>query len=118
MLLSTACAATSGAMSGTGIEGIITAGPSCPNAQQVSPCPDEPVAAEVKVLDASGGLVTTFRSDSAGRFKVNVSPGTYTLAPISSSPAPGVPPFAPTATVKVTAGKYTWVQLKFDTGIR
>jgi hypothetical protein len=113
-LVLAACAAGLGAQPGTGIEGLITSGPSCPNQQ--SPCPDTPVATEIQVLDASGQQVTTFKSDSTGHFKVDLAPGTYTLTPVSSSSAPGVPPFA--TTVTVVQGKYTSVQLRFDTGIR
>jgi hypothetical protein len=115
-LLLAACGAGLGAQPGTGIEGLITTGPMCPNQQ--SPCPDRPVATEVLVLDVSGQQVTTFKSDSTGHFKVDLPPGTYTLKPVTSSSAPGVPPYASVTTVTVVQGKYTSVQLRFDTGIR
>jgi hypothetical protein len=117
-LLLAACGARLGTQAGTGIQGLIMEGPSCPVVQQGNPCPDRAVAAEVQVLNESGQQLATFKSDSTGHFKVDLAPDTYTLKPVSPGFGPSVPPFASPTTVTVTQGKYTWVQLTFDTGIR
>jgi hypothetical protein len=110
-----ACGSAAG--SGTsGVEGLVTTGPNCPNAQQITSCPDQPVSAKILVLDGSGHQVTNFTSDSAGHFKVDLSPGTYTLQAVRANGPPGVP--APSLSVTVTAGSYVSVHLSIDTGIR
>jgi hypothetical protein len=119
LFLSACGGAGSGSPAGSGIQGLVTAGPSCPNAQQASPCPDRPVAAaQIQVLDGSGRQVASVVSDSAGRFSVDLSPGTYVVQPVSNKPLPGVTPTAASKTVRVVQGSYTSVQLQLDTGIR
>jgi hypothetical protein len=92
-------------------------GPVCPVARQVVRCPDRQFAARVKVLNASGRQVgKTIRSNAAGRFHVALSPGAYTLVPLS--PRPNVPPAASTVKVNVVAGHSVTVTIRYDSGIR
>jgi hypothetical protein len=122
-----ALAATAGALvlascagappaAGSGIEGRVTIGPTCPVVRADSPCPDRPYAAEIRVVAASGEEVARVRSGEDGRFRVDLRPGTYTLVPEGSS-AKG-PPHAEPETVTVSQGRYTQVSIAYDSGIR
>lgn len=110
------CGGNPAASQGSGIEGRITVGPSCPVQQAGSPCPDRPLVAEVRVLDASGRQVARFESIADGSFRLNLRPGRYTLVP--RTPGGGSLPRAEPQTVLVAAGRYTRVEIAFDSGIR
>jgi hypothetical protein len=99
----------------SGIEGTVTLGNLCPQAQQATGCLPQPYVAEVRVLDATSHEVGRFRSDTAGHFRMGLAPGAYVLEPIS--PSAMVPPAAPPVTVTVVAGRYSEVQIQYDTGI-
>lgn len=98
----------------TGIEGMVTIGPTCPVERIDSPCPDRPYAATIAVLDGAGRQVAEARSGADGRFRVLVPPGTYTLRPRQS----GTLPHAAELSVTVAADHITDVQVVFDSGIR
>lgn len=98
----------------TGIEGMVTIGPTCPVERVGSPCPDRPYEATIAVLDSAGRQVAEARSGADGHFLVLLPPGTYTLRPRQS----GTPPHAAEVTVTVAAGYMTDVQVAFDSGIR
>jgi hypothetical protein len=104
------------APSGTGIQGVVQSGPTCPVEQVNSPCPPHPLAATVVVRDANGHEVARTHSGSDGRFKVDVAPGTYTIVGlnIGSSMLPRPIP----TTVTVTSGNYATVNVEYDSGIR
>lgn len=114
----TACgtAAASTPPPGTGVQGVVQSGPSCPVEQINSPCPPRPLAATVVVRDANGHEVARTHSGSDGRFKVDVAPGTYTIVGlnIGSSMLPRPIP----TTVTVTSGSYATVNVEYDSGIR
>lgn len=96
----------------SGIRGTILAGPACPGPARVdSPCPDRPVSMTVEVVNGSS-VAATFTSDEQGRFSVGVAPGTYTLRSKNGLPA------LRSATVVVSDGRFTDVELHADTGIR
>ena len=101
---------------GTGIQGVVQSGPTCPVERINSPCPPRPLAATVVVRDAAGHEVARTQSGADGHFKVDVAPGTYTVVGlnIGSSMLPRPIP----ATVTVTSGSYTTVTLEYDSGIR
>jgi hypothetical protein len=108
--------APQGAGPGTGIEGVVTLGPTTPVCRAGTPC-SRPVAATIAVRDAAGRQVLQFTSGADGRFRVDLAPGTYTLAPLplrAGSPFPRPVP----ATVTVTAGSYAHAEVTYDTGIR
>src|SRR2546423_8696088 len=111
-----ACATQPAAPTGTGIQGMVQVGPTCPVERINSPCPPHPLAATVVVRDGAAAEVIRFTSGAAGRFEVNLRPGTYGLTglPIGSSSMP-----RPIATsVTVTQGSYAAVNVEYDSGIR
>lgn len=110
-----ACGSGAGSDPDTGIVGTITLDDSCPPALNVS-CADRPFVATVEVRDESGRHVRTVRSDDGGHFRVELNPGTYTVIPAASNS--GAPPTAPPQTVKVAAGRYTAVRIRYDSGVR
>ena len=82
-----------------------------------SPCPDEPVAAEISVTKTgSSDVVATARSGEDGRFFLELEPGAYTLL-ASAKDGASLPVGTPTD-VNVQAGQYPEVILNMDTGIR
>lgn len=101
---------------GTGIQGVVEAGPTCPVERINSPCPPRPLAASILVRDAGGAEVMRFQSGADGHFKVELKPATYTLVglPIGTG---GLPRPIP-VTVVVTAGAYSQVTIRYDSGIR
>lgn len=101
--------------SGTGIEGMVTLGPTCAGPDRVQPCSDSPYAGQVSVRDQAGQQVATISTGADGRFRLDLPPGQYTLVPIS--PRPGLPPFGREQTVTVISGSYSQVTVRFDTGI-
>lgn len=98
----------------SGIDGRVTIGPTCPVQRIDSPCPDRPYEVTLTVLDGSMREVAQTRSDSSGHFRLMLSPGTYTLRP----PMTGVSATARGQTVEVAEGRFTEVQIVFDSGIR
>jgi hypothetical protein len=101
----------------SGIEGQVTIGPSCPGpiSQNDTKCADKPYKATFTIKTANGSqTVKSFSSDANGAFRVSLDPGTYL---ITSSTGSKYPTFNP-QTVVVTAGKYTRIDLSFDSGIR
>ena len=102
--------------SGTGIQGMVQSGPTCPVERINSPCPPRPLAATVVVRDAAGHEVARTHSGADGHFKLDVAPGTYTVVGlnIGSSMLPRPIP----TTVTVTSGSYATVNVEYDSGIR
>ena len=102
--------------SGTGIQGVVQSGPTCPVERINSPCPPRPLAATIVVRDAAGHEVARTHSGADGLFKVDVAPGTYTIVGlnIGSSMLPRPIP----TTVTVTSGSYATVNVEYDSGIR
>jgi len=101
---------------GSGIEGIVTIGPTCSVERVDSPCPDRPYQATIVVQDDAGHEVTRASSGKDGRFSIELTPGRYTL--VARSPNGVMPPHASDQTVDVLAGAYTAVTIQFDSGIR
>jgi hypothetical protein len=104
------------APAGTGIQGVVQAGPTCPVERINSPCPPHPLAATIVVRDAGGHEVTRTHSGADGRFKADVAPGTYTVVGLSIGSSMLPRPIPTTATV--TSGSYTTVNVEYDSGIR
>ena len=114
---SVACGAQGARTPPTGLRGAIMKGPMCPGPQRKGhPCPDAPVAAVFQVLDASGAVVATFRSDETGRFQVDLPAGSYTIAP--GGQAGPRNPLGGSAHITVRAGEEAEVALHWDTGMR
>ncbi len=107
-------AATSGT---SGIGGEVLAGPTCPVERPGdSACAPRPVEGAVLVVkDASGNEVARFTTDASGLFRVNLAPGTYTVA---AQPVSGIMGTAAPQQVTVAVGNLKMVSLGYDTGIR
>jgi hypothetical protein len=116
VLVVAGCGAAPHAQTGSGIQGTVEAGPTCPVERINSPCPPHPLAATVVVLDRRGVEVTRFHSGTDGRFNVALAPGTYTLVgqPIGASLLPRPIP----TSVTVVFGSYASVNVEYDSGIR
>jgi len=99
-----------------GIEGVVTIGPSCPVVRADVPCPDKPYEAVIVVKDARNAEVDRTRSDQAGRFRVSLPAGSYTVT--ASSLTAGVLPRPASVTADVARGSFRFVELKLDSGIR
>lgn len=110
-----ACGAQA-AQSGTGIQGIVQVGPTCPVERINSPCPPHPIATTVVARDAAGREVSRFQSGADGHFKVDLAPGSYSIVGlnIGSSMLPRPIP----TSVTVTSGTYTSINVEYDSGIR
>jgi hypothetical protein len=109
-----AAPATTESSTSTGLEGVVRRGPIQPVCRLDVPC-DAPFSARFEVRSGAR-LVTGFRSDSAGRFVVLLTPGEYTVVPDSSAPLLGAA--WQTRAVVVGSRGLTHVELDFDTGIR
>jgi hypothetical protein len=111
-----ACGTQPAAPPGTGIQGLVQVGPTCPVERINSPCPPHPIAATVVVRDGAGAEVMRFTSGADGRFTVDLRPGTYSLTGLTNGSSP-LPRPIPTS-VTVTQGTYTAVNVEYDSGIR
>lgn len=101
---------------GTGIQGRVLTGPTCPVVTLNDPsCDDRPVAdATVLILDVNGTEIARLVTDVAGQYVVTLPSGSYTIEP---QPVEGAMRAADA--VSVTVGKgYVTVDLLYDTGIR
>ncbi|MEN3306400.1 MAG: hypothetical protein V7603_2602 [Micromonosporaceae bacterium] len=102
---------------GSGIAGLTTIDGGCPVLRAESPCPSRVVTARLSIVDGStGAVVATVSSGADGRFVVAVRPGRYLIRLVSIAGGPPHPQNP--ATVTVSAGRYTAITLRFDTGIR
>jgi hypothetical protein len=104
-------------LSDSGIEGLVLLGPICPTTQQGQACPDEPFATTLTIQARDNGdepLIVSSGKD--GKFRISLTPGEYTLTPIS--PNPGAPPYAEPQLVRVEPGQFTHVTVKYESGIR
>ena len=101
---------------GSGIVGQIKIGPTCPVVRIEDPCPDQPYQATLTVLTLDGQKVITFRTNTEGKFQVNLPPGDYVLHPENSSKRPL--PNAPDVPFTVLSNAFTNITVTFDSGIR
>lgn len=100
----------------SGIEGIVTIGPTCPVVSQDMPCPDRPFAADLLIVErGSRKVVARARSGADGRFRVALAPGDYIVQPLTegSGPSVGAP-----VDVTVKEHAFTMMTVTFDSGIR
>ena len=99
-----------------GISGTAHAGPTCPVERPGDPaCAPRPLAgATILIRDATGSDVATIVTDAAGRFRVALLPGAYTVI---GQPAEGLMGNPGPVDVEVPEGVVT-VELSYDTGNR
>ncbi len=101
---------------GSGIQGRVLAGPTCPVVTVNDPsCNDRPVAgATIVVLDARGTEIARLVTDVNGNYAVTLPSGQYTIEP---QPVEGFMRVADPIPVTVGDGVAS-VDIAFDTGIR
>jgi hypothetical protein len=113
ILLLASCA-RAGTATDSGIEGRVLLGPQCPVVTEASPCPDEPVSAEVVAMRLEDREVFSAQSGSDGRFRLGLDPGTYEVQALVTAGAM----FAKPVNVTVPPGEFVEVDVFLDTGIR
>lgn len=101
---------------GSGIEGTVSIGPTCPVEMAESPCEDAPYRAKITVMD-SDEVVATGESAEDGTFKIEVPPGTYTVTAEPLVPD-AIAHADPLQHIVVGTGAFTHVGISFDSGIR
>lgn len=97
----------------SGIDGCVSFGPLSPIARRGTEN-YRPYQAFIDVVDEAGRLAAHVQSDEHGHFRIALPPGTYTLRPQAFEPRPR----AAQQTVLVNTGRYTPVQINYDSGIR
>ena len=95
-----------------GVEGRVTAGPTCPVARPDQPC-TRPVDAPVHVVRSDGSEAATGHSDADGRFRIAAPAGHYDLVVDFSGPSGRC-----SAPIDVAPRAYTHADVECDTGIR
>ena len=101
----------------SGIRGTVLLGPTCPGPDDPNatgaPCVT-PYSAQLAFLNSEGVVVARVTSGADGRFQLDLPAGDHTVAPQNGDPVPT----APSQPVSVEPGKYTEIQINYDTGIR
>ncbi len=98
----------------TGIEGVITIDPSRPGPVRAD-APSSPLANTAFIVESQKGEITSFTTDTQGRFRMPLGPGHYKVS--LKGKTGGVGRFGPFE-VDVVAGQTTKVQWRCDSGIR
>jgi hypothetical protein len=102
--------------SGTGIEGVITFGPTQGGPIRADTPSSKPLAnATFVVENEKGAEVASFTTDDQGRFRVPLTPGHYAVS--KEGKKHGIGHYGP-FDVDVVVGRMTNVQWECDTGIR
>ena len=100
---------------GTGIEGVITVGPTHGGPAIVGVPDSKPLANATFVVQDEKGAVTSFATDDQGRFRISLAPGHYSVSLRDKKPKIGrYGPFG----VNVVAGQMTKVAWYCDSGRR
>jgi len=100
----------------SGVTGQVLVGPMCPVVQPGVACPDQPLAADLEVVDRSGHRIARTRSQEDGAYRIPLEAGAYTLKPLP--PGQAGPPFASPIPFEVAAGAWTPLDVHYDSGIR
>ena len=90
-------------------------GPVAPDVRGVTPT-DAPFSATIVIRDQNQREVTRVTSAEDGRFRALLREGDYVLDPLW--PNPGSPPSANPVKVTVEPGRFTYVEILFDSDIR
>jgi len=103
-----------GTGSGSGAMGTVTMGPTCP----VERIPPDPACAprpyQTSITITKNGFSKQINSDSAGRFKVDLDPGTYEFQAKGGAMLPRCGPIS----VEIKPQSFAWAPISCDTGIR
>ena len=104
-------------LAGSGVVGMVTLGPRCPTVEEGQECPGRPYSALLTVRDSdSGEMVTTVVSGENGTFRLELEPGDYILEPESTQLV--YEPSARPLPFTVEPGKFTRIDMRFDSGHR
>jgi hypothetical protein len=106
---------TSAPDSGTGIEGVITLGPTHGGPIRPGIPSSKPFANAEFAVTSEKGQVASFTTDDQGKFRVSLAPGHYTVS--LKNRKGGIGHYGPFE-VDVVAGKMTTVEWECDTGMR
>jgi hypothetical protein len=100
----------------TGVQVLVTIGPTCPVETPGKACDDKPYETDVIIVERpSRTVIGSFHSDVDGQFGVSgMKPGEYTILPASTTG----PPTAQPVDFTVKKGSITKVTISFDSGIR
>ena len=98
------------------LEGRITRGPLSPVERLGVPNDAPVVGARLEITAPNGRKVASVESNSAGKYSVQLAPGTYLVTVISPAGAFNRP--NPSASVVIKADKATHFDIRIDTGIR
>jgi hypothetical protein len=112
-LVLVACAKGAGGSPSGGIEGVVTAGPTCPVETLDSPCPPTPWQGTVRAT-ASDGSTFEATTDADGRYRLALPAGSYEVAAVIEG---GGPPTASPVPITIADAMQT-LDLEVDTGIR
>ncbi len=99
----------------TGIEGVITVGPTHGGPVRPGMTSSAPLANATFVVGNETSAVAEFTTDDQGRFNVSLQPGHYTVT--KKEQQKGIGRYGP-FDVDVTAGQMTKVEWQCDTGMR
>ncbi len=103
----------------SGIMGTVLLGPTCPVERDPPDpqCADKPYQASLVVTTPDGArIIAKFSSDTAGKFKVSVPPGTYAIRSADTNTI--YPRCSSTGDIIVKANAFTNIPVSCDTGIR
>jgi len=109
-----ACTQSQSSTVESGVEGRVTIGPMCPVVRLDLPCPDKPYQATLTVLNPAGKKIAQIQTDIDGLYQLTLLPGEYTMQPES----PNVIPHAQAQSFTVLEGRYTMLDIVYDSGIR
>src|SRR6266540_5061722 len=117
LIIMAVCASTGQTPSAgeSGIEGVITIGPANPGPIRADAPASMPLANATFAVEKNNGEVTSFTTDDQGHFRIQLSPGHYTVSIKGRKTTIGH--FGPFE-VDVVSGKMTKVQWECDSGIR
>ena len=98
----------------SGVEGRVSAGPTCPVERADEPCADKPVETTLRLLRKDGSVAAAGKSSPDGAFRLAVAPGSYRLVADWPSRIGGCGPVE----VTVEYGRFTYTKVSCVTGIR
>jgi len=114
LLLSSLAAPVGAATVPSGLRGIVTRGPTSPVCAVDQPC-SEPAKNVLLVFSRFGRDVGRTRTDSAGRYRIQLPAGVYRVwRRVTIGIGRGLEP----KTVRVLPGRFVRVDFSIDTGIR
>jgi hypothetical protein len=101
----------------TGVEGIVTIGPTCPVQKypDTGACADKPYQTNLVISSPTGkGSPIVVTTDATGHFSQALTPGSYVISAVSGKMLPRLNPVPFT----VSTGTRASLNLLFDSGIR